>query len=137
MAKHRQKRRQAGEKQVTAYLSAEASALLEQMVEYSRKSQGYLLSEALIMLSMNYEFWDVRPPRLDDYDSFLEPDSTHIEDWGGRLEQNPNFDDQSAPPWIVEQERLAAAERRAWKKEEEEKPKDEFSVYRKGTTRNR
>lgn len=139
MAKLRERRREAGEAQVTAYLNAKASALLKQMVEFSKKSQGELISDAISALAWDYEYWRVRKPRWWHYDDDRGPESSHYQDWRGRYEENPNFDTRPVPPWIVEDERLAAAEE-AREKERAMPPKDDddgLSVYRRGTRRNR
>jgi hypothetical protein len=135
MAKLRERRRAAGALQVTAHLTVEASALFRQMVEFSKKSQGKLLSDAISGLAWDYEYWRVRKPSWwdDKYDDG--PESSHYKNWRGWYEENPNFDDRPVPPWIVEDERLAAAEERAREEARAARPKDdddEFSVYRRG-----
>jgi hypothetical protein len=132
----RQRQREAGAKQITTYLTVEASALLEQMTAFSGESQGSLISEALCELAFNYGRWGLDDPSdeglLPDWLEDLEGDTSHVEDHKGRWIENPHYrGDRPVPPWIIEDERRSRAELAAERRQAEESH-EWREVYQRG-----
>lgn len=122
MARLRERRRRSGEMQVTAFLDAEASDLLRQMLRFKDGTQRELLSDAVRRLAYNYDYWECE---RDGYDPWWEDSHVSL---GGDLVERTNFRAQKIPPWIVEEERRIAGELKAWERSSKDHD-DGLAVY--------
>jgi hypothetical protein len=145
MAKLRARRQKVGSRQITAFLSAEATALLSQMIEFSGSTQGELLSAAISSLAFDYEHWGISPPESEEDDLYgwdpgaydSRSDNSHYRNFHGDRVENPNFG-KPVPPWIVESERISVAEHREIMTEiSSTNDIPGIEVYKRGVSRNR